>query len=312
MSEATIGIDISKDHLDVHRLPLGDGARFANTATGLKALLRWLAPTPVARIVFEPTGRYHQKLEQSLATAGMPLCKVNPRQARRFAEAAGRLAKTDRIDAVMLARLGCAMQPEIRPAPSQALCDLRQLHVARQALVKDRTAARNRQKHLTVPLLKRQAAQRLKEIDRQIEAIDRDIHERIDAEPDLAMRVAILASIPGVAELTAIALLIDMPELGRLDSRQAAALAGVAPQARQSGRWTGRASIRGGRAGVRASIYMPALVAARFNPDLKAKYDQLIAAGKPAKVAITAIMRKLIVLANALLKAGRKWTPQPA
>jgi transposase len=251
-------------------------------------------------------------LEQALAEAGLPLCKVNPKQARRFAEATGKLAKTDTADALMLARLGLALQPEIRPAPSRALNELRELHVARLALVKDRTAAKNRSKTLSLALLKRQAAQRLREIERQIAAIDAEIRERLAADPNLAGRAAILASIPGLGDLSAIALLIDMPELGTLDGKQAASLAGLAPIARQSGSWTGRAFIRGGRASVRAGLYMPALVAARFNPDMKAKYDQLIAAGKPAKLAIAAIMRKLIVLANALLKAQREWAPKTA
>jgi transposase len=312
MSEATIGIDISKDHLDVYRLPDGASRRFDNDAAGHRALIRWLGKQPIARVVFEATGRYHRALEQALGEAGLPLCKVNPKQARRFAEATGKLAKTDRADAAMLARMGAALQPEPRPAPSMNLNELRELHLARQALVKDRTAAKNRAKTLSIALLRRLAGQRLREIERQIAAIEAEIRNRLAADPVLANRLAILASIPGVGELTAFALLIDMPELGTLEGKQAASLAGLAPIARQSGSWTGRASIRGGRASVRSAVYMPALVAARFNPDLKARYDQLIAAGKPAKVALTAIMRKLIVLANALLKADRKWAPQQA
>jgi len=313
MTQATIGVDISKDHLDVHCLPDGASRRFDNTPCGHRALLKWLKPkAAIARVVFEATGRYHRAFEQAAADAALPLCKVNPRQARRFAEATGKLAKTDKADAAMLARMGLALQPETRPAPGRALNELRELHIARQALIKDRTAAKNREKSLTIALLKRQNAQRLKDIERQLAALDIEIRTRLEADPALAARFKILTSIPGVADLTAYALLIGMPELGELDGKQAASLAGLAPVARQSGSWTGRSFIRGGRASVRQALYMPALVAARFNPDLKAKYDQLIAASKPAKVAITAIMRKLLVLANALLKAGRKWTPEPA
>jgi transposase len=178
--------------------------------------------------------------------------------------------------------------------------------------VKDRTAAKNRRQVLTESLLKRQNTQRLEQIKRQIVAIEAAILEQIRVDPDLAQRFAILTSIPGVSAITAFALLIEMPELGALEAGQAASLAGLAPVARQSGRWTGRAFIRGGRAAVRQAVYMPALVAARFNPDMKAKYRQLIDAGKPAKVALTAVMRKLILLANALLKANRTGSPKAA
>jgi len=183
--------------------------------------------------------------------------------------------------------------------------------------VKDGAAAKNRGYAPTAPLLKRQNAQRLEQIERQMAAIEAEILKQIHADADLSRRFAILASIPGVSAVTAFALLIEMPELGALEAQQAASLAGLvsaglAPIARQSGRWTGHAFIRGGRAPVRRAVYMPALVAARFNPDMKATYDRLRAAGKPAKLALTAVMRKLIVLANALLKANRTWTPKAA
>lgn len=306
MSHPTIGIDISKETLDVHRLPDGARCRFTNDKTGHQALIAWIG-TPVTRIVFEPTGPYHRALERALAAADLPLVKVNPRQARRFAEATGKLAKTDRLDAAMLARMGALLELEARPARTQTLSELKELHMAREALVKDRTAARNRQKTLTLTLLKRQITERLNQIQRQIAAIEAAILATIQADPDLARRMAILVSIPGVARLTAFALIIDMPELGALDNKQAASLAGLAPISRQSGQWKGRAFIRGGRAQLRRALYMPALVAMRFNADLKAKYDQLTAAGKPAKKALTAIMRKLIVLANALIRDDRKW-----
>ena len=190
------------------------------------------------------------------------------------------------------------------------MLELKELYVAREALVKDRTAAKNRGKVLTLPLLKRQNAQRLEQINRQIATVEAAILQIVEADPGLSDRFAILTSIPGVSNITAFALLIEMPELGALEPGQAASLVGLAPIARQSGRWTGRAFIRGGRAGLRQALYMPALVAARFNPDLKAKYLKLVDAGKPAKVALTAIMRKLVVLANALLKANRRWQPK--
>jgi transposase len=266
----------------------------------------------VERVVFEPTGPYHRAFERVLGAADLPYAKVNPRQARRFAEAIGSLAKTDRLDAAMLARMGAMLELQTRPPRGETLLALKELHVAREALVKDRTAAKNRGKVLTASLLKRQNTQRLEQIERQMAAIEAALREQIQADPDLAQRFAILISIPGVSDLTAFALLIEMPELGALEAGQAASLAGLAPVARQSGRWTGHAFIRGGRATLRQAVYMPALVATRFNPDMKKTYRALIAAGKPAKLAITAVMRKLIVLANALLKANRTWSRKVA
>lgn len=308
MKQDTIGVDISKAHLDAHRMSDGASRRFANDKHGHQAFLKWLGGRTGARIVYEPTGPYHRAFERRLAEVGHPLVKVNPRQARRFAEATGRLAKTDRLDAAMLARMGAILDLEARPVRGPILNDLKDLHMAREALVKNRTAAKNRARNLTLPLLRRQNAAQLRQIERHIAAIEAEIMAIVKADPDLASRFAILVSIPGVSTITAFALIIDMPELGTLENGQAASLAGLAPVARQSGQWTGRAFIRGGRANVRQALYMPALVAMRFNPDLKAKYEQLLAVGKPPKKAITAIMRKIVVLANALLRDGRKWT----
>jgi transposase len=308
MTNDTIGVDISKDHLEAHRLSDGAGRRFANDKAGHRVFLNWMVKTGT-RIVYEPTGPYHRAFERRLAEAGCPLVKVNPRQARRFAEATGRPAKTDRLDAAMLARMGALLELEARPPRSAILNDLKDLHMARQALVKNRTATKNRAKTLTLPILKRHNAEQLRQVERQMAAIEAEIAAIVKADPDLARRFAILVSIPGVSAITAFALLIELPELGTLGNSQTASLVGLAPVARQSGQWTGRAFIRGGRANVRQALYMPALVALRFNPDLKTKYQQLIAAGKAPKVAITAIMRKLVVLANTLLRDGRKWEP---
>jgi transposase len=311
MTETNIGIDISKDHLDVHRLPGDERRRFDNSKAGHKALIRWIGDTP-ARVVYEPTGYYHRALERALAAAGMPIAKVNPRQARRFAEATGNLAKTDALDAAMLTRMGAVLSLEARPVPSAIINDLRDLRTARNALIKDQVAALTRAKAITLPLLKRQNAARLKQIEAQREAVDAEINALIQGDPDLAQRFAILCSIPGIAEVSAAMLLIEMPELGSLDEKPAAALAGLAPIARQSGNWKGKSFIRGGRQQVRQGLYMPALVAIRFNADLKTKYEQLIKAGKAPKQAITAVMRKLIILANALLKKDRKWQTRVA
>jgi len=247
-----------------------------------------------------------------LAAADLPAAKINPRQVRRFAEVLGCLAKTDRCDAALLARFGALIEPSARPVPSPTLDVMRELHTARCALVKDRTAALNRQKMVRSPLLQRQSAQRLRQITAQLAAIEAELVALCAADPDLKERLSILESIPGIGQASALALLVEMPELGSLGQPQAASLAGLAPMARDSGQFKGRRFIRGGRAGLRQALYMPALVAACFNPDLKAKYQALTQAGKPPKLAITAVMRKLLLLANALLRDRRTWTPRLA
>lgn len=307
-----LGVDISKHTLDVYLHPQATARQFPNTAPGITALLAWLQPHPVRRVIFEPTGAYHHRLERQLGQAGLAMVKINPLQARRFAEAIGRRAKTDAVDAAMLARFGALDELQDRPMISPTLSDMKELLVARRGLVKDRVAASNRDHAHRSPLLKRLAAQRLRQVERQIAAIDAALHALCRADPDLKARLDILVSIPGVGEATAMTLLIEMPELGRLENRCVASLAGLAPIARESGQHTGKRFIRGGRAALRQALYMPALVAIRFNPDMKAKYQAFIAAGKPAKVAITAIMRKLAILANALLRRGTTWQPKPS
>lgn len=208
--------------------------------------------------------------------------------------------------------MGALLTPPMRPIVSQFIDEMRKLHIARLALVKDRTAARNREHACRSPLLKRHAGQRFAQIDRQIVAINAALKTRLHTDADLAARFEILVSIPGVGVLTAITMLIEMPELGQLDNKQAASLAGLVPQARDSGQHRGRRHIRGGRSVLRQALSMPALVATRFNADMKVKYRALVAAGKPAKVAIVTVMRKISILANSLLKAKRAWTEKTA
>ena len=303
----TIGIDVSKTVLDVHLHPEGLRSRFANDACGHGLLVSWAAAHQPERVIFEPTGACHRALETALGRAGLPFVKINPLQARRFAQACGTRVKTDPVDAEMLARMAATLQPDLTPAKDQTIDTLKELLAARRALVKDRTAALNRSKGLTLALLKRQSDQNLKQITARITAIDAECHKLMAATPHLKARLDILTSIPGLGEITALALLIDIPELGSMDAKQTASLAGLAPVTRQSGQWRGKSFIQGGRATLRQAIYMPALVAIRFNPPLKVKYDALRAAGKPAKLAITAIMRRIITIANALLRDNRKW-----
>jgi transposase len=310
--EITIGIDISKESLDAYLHPEGIARQFPNDGKGHARLIAWATPMQPTRVVFEATGRYHRALEMALGKAGSPAVKINPLQARRFAEATGKRVKTDPIDAAMLARFGAVMRPEVPPAKDETIDVLAELLAARRGLIKDRTAASNRGKSLTLPMLKRQYQQHRKQIDGQIEAIDREWMSILAANPTLQTRLDILVSIPGVGAVTAIALLVDMPELGTMDAKQAASLAGLAPVTRQSGTWKGKSFIQGGRASIRHAIYMPALAAIQYNLQLKEKYEALCRAAKPAKVALVAIMRRIVIIANALLRDNRKWTPNVA
>lgn len=308
----TAGVDISKATLDVHLHPDAKSARFGNDAKGFKAMIAWLAPYAVERIVYEATGSYHRAFERRMAEAGFPLAKINPARARRFAEAIGQTAKTDPVDARLLARMGALLAPRITVPPRETVDEMQQLLCARRALVKDLVAAQNRLQIRLLPLLKRQSKERLAQIERQIAAVDAALRERIAADAAFKARFDILISIPGLGATSAMTLLLEMPELGRLENKCAASLAGLAPFARESGKWKGERRIGGGRSHLRRALYMPALVAARWNGDLKAKYAALTAAGKPKKLALAVVMRKLIILANVLLREERCWRPKPA
>ena len=305
-----IGIDVSKTHLDVYRTSIDAHARFENTPAGFRALNRWIGTDLPDLVVYEPTGPYHADFEHAFA-GRLPLVKVNPLQARRFAQARGTRAKTDAVDARMLACMGAALDlmPD-RPA-EQYQRELKELQIARMALVKDRTRLLNRLKTQSLAFTRRQTKARISQVERQLTVLEEELRTCLRSCPRRARAFDILHSIPGVGKVTAAAILIECPEIGTLTRKQAASLAGLAPMARQSGQWRGKAFIQGGRKFLRDTLYMPALVAARFNPDLAQKYQGMIAAGKPGKVALTAIMRKLIELANALIKDDRKWSPKP-
>jgi transposase len=310
-ADVTGGVDISKDTLDVYLAPSGVHRQFANDVKGRGKLIAWLKIERPTRIIFEPSGAYHRALERALAEANLPGVKINPLRARRFSEATGKRIKTDQVDAAMLAQFGAVLQPDILPFKHAVSDTLAEVLAARRALVKDRTAAMNHSKNLTLTLLKRQNKQHLEQIASQIDAIDQECKTVLAGNAVLSARLDILLSIPGLGAVTALALLIDMPELGSMDAKQAASLAGLAPITRQSGHWRGKSRIQGGRPQVRQALYMPALVAIRFNAPLKAVYTALRKAGKPAKVAIVAVMRKLLITANALLRDRHRWMPEP-
>ena len=303
----TVGIDVCKAHLDVHEPPSGRSGRFANDAAGFVELADWIPPD-VARVVYESTGPWHRALEEALAE-NLPLARVNALRARRFSQAVGQQAKTDAVDARMLAAMGAAVQTRLVELPSATQRDLDELQTARDALAKSRIAVLNRRHIARHPLVKRQLRYRLTQIDNQLKAIAAAIRKLVKADEALARKTAVLTSIPGVAATTAAGLLAGMPELGRLDAKAVSSLAGLAPVARESGQWKGRRFIGGGRGRVRKLLYMAALSAVQHNPDLAGVYTRLRERGKPGKVALTAVMRKLIVLANTLLKEDREWTP---
>ena len=311
MTQHTIGVDISKAHLDAFRLEDGAAHRFENSAAGFRALQKWLGRVPIARIVFEPTGPYHKAFEAAFSKT-FRLVKVNPLQARRFAEARGTRAKTDAVDARMLAQMGAAFNLEPQAPCSKETLVLRDLHVARSGLIKDRTRLRNRAQTQSIALLKRQTKARLTQVERQIAELDAEIAALIESHGATARNRDILCSMPGIGAVTAAAMLTLLPEIGTLQRKQVASLTGLAPITRQSGQWQGKSFIGGGRKPLRDALYMPALVAMRFNPELKAKYEALRTVGKPAKVAIVVVMRKLIEMANALVKADRMWTLKTA
>lgn len=306
MTEYTIGIDISKSHLDAFRLEDEATARFENSSHGLKALTRWLGATPVARVVYEATGPYHRSLEKALS-GKVPLVKVNPLQARRFSQACGTRTKTDAVDARSLARMGAVLSLEPDVPVSEKLLELRDLQVARTGLVKERTRMKNRSHVQTNAVLRRQTRTRLTLVERQIAELDAEIARHIADDQSTARKREILCSIPGLGPIVTALILTFLPEIGTLDRKQAGSIAGLVPHSRESGQWKGKSFISGRRKALRDALYMPALVAMRFNPDLKTKYAQLRDAGKPAKVAIVAIMRKLLETANALVKADRLW-----
>ncbi len=303
----SIGIDISKAHLDVHRIKTGQHAQFDNTASGFRALRRWIGSEQPQIVVFEPTGAYHASFEKTFP-GKLPLVKINPLQARRFAQAHGTCAKTDAVDARILATMGSAFDPVPDRPYNRNERELKELQIARMALVKDRTRLLNRVKTQTLAFTRRQTKARLTQVKRQIAALDDELGTRLRDCRKRARAHDILRSIPGIGEVAAVAILVEFPEIGTLDRRKAASPAGPAPMTRQSGQWRGKAFIQGGRKFLRDALYMPALVAARHNPDLARKYQAMMAAGKPAKVALTALMRKLIEMANALVKADREWS----
>lgn len=301
-----VGIDVCKDRLDVYLHPVGRKFQVANTRDGLKKLKRELADHDVALVVFEATAKYHRLAQRMLHAAGFRVAVINPLRSRLFAEAIGQLAKTDPIDARMLALFGQSLSPEATPPKPELVEELHEIVRARQEAVTDLTAFKNRRGASVVGFVKREINRVIKSLETHIERLEAEIARRIEHDPALKRRYEILVSIPGIGPAVAAVLLIGMTELGTCSNKAIALLAGLAPIACDSGAKDGKRHIKGGRGFVRNALYMAGVTATQFNPDLKAFYHRLLAA-HPKKLALTAVMRKLVVLANTLIKEDRLW-----
>ena len=301
-----VGLDVAKAHLDLAVLPTGEQWQVANTPDAFPALVTRLQALAPTLVVLEATGGYETAVLSALAVAGLPVVAVNPRQVRDFAKALGILAKTDQLDAGVLAQFADRVRPPVRPLPDEATTELAALLTRRRQLLDMLTAERHRLAQAR-PAVRRNVQQHIRWLEQRVRDLDDDVTTRIHQTPVWRAKEDLLRSVPGVGPVLARTLLADLPELGRLSRRALAALVGVAPFNRDSGRLRGRRTIWGGRAKVRAALYMAALVAARRNPLIRAFYHRLLAAGKPKKLALTACMHKLLTILNAMVRSGQPW-----
>lgn len=306
-TQSNAGIDVSKAWLDVHVLPSGQTLRLSNSKEGIRQLKRWLSRFDLALIVLEATGKWHRPVHRSLHASGFPIATVDPYRVRMFAKAQGVLAKTDRLDARLLACFAALMNPVRRPPQPAALEMLAELVKARDSAVAEQTALENQRAAAASKFLTRHLSRRITRADKDIAAIEGEIHRRIQADPVLVRRYTILTSIPGCGFVTAITLITRMTELGSCTVKQAAMLAGLAPIPDDSGQRYGTRVVRGGRPDLRRTLYLAAISAKRFNADMKTVYDRLLAKGKERKPALIAVARKLVILANTLIAQNRTW-----
>lgn len=302
-----IGIDVSKARLDVAMRPSGESESFSNDEAGIKVLVKRLGPMPPALIVLEATGGIERQLTRALVSAELAVVVVNPRQVRDFAKATGQLAKTDSIDAVVLARFAEAVRPAVRPVPDEVTFELRALIARRRQITEMMVAEANRLSGASKVVKKRIDAH-IRWLGSELERVNKDLDQRIRQSPIWQEKEDLLKSVPGIGAVVSRSLIADLPELGQLNRKQIAALVGVAPFNRDSGTLRGRRGIWGGRAGVRAVLYMAALVASRRNVVIKAFYKRLREAGKPAKIALVACMRKLLTILNSMVKHKTRWS----
>lgn len=306
-----VGIDVCKDWLDVYLHPIGEAFRLANADAGLRILKRRLRGVRVACVVLEATGKLHRLAYRSLAASGFAVAAVNPYRSRTFAAAMGQLAKTDSIDARVLAVMGESLDPQARPPAGVHVEELAEIVLARQTAVADMTALVNRQGSTECGFLRREIGHRIRALKAHVARLEKEIARRIAAEPVFARRFKVLTSIPGCGPVIATTLIACLSELGSANDKEIAALVGVAPFNWDSGAMRGQRHIKGGRRHVRTPLYFAAVTAIRCDAALGAFAARLKAAGKPSKVAITAVMRKLVVLANTLIREDRLWQPTP-
>jgi transposase len=309
-AQPSVGIDVSQTTLDVAVSPSGEQWQVSNDEPGIAELVERLRSMAPDRIVLEATAGYEVPLVAALGSAGLPVVAVNPRQVRDFARSMGRLAKTDALDAQVLAQFAARIQPQVRPLPDATTRELSALLARRRQLVEMRAAESNR---LTtaVESVRGDIREHLRYLNKRIKELDRELHDRLRTSPLWRDKEDLLRSIPGVGPVLSATLLVDVPELGGTSHKQLAALIGLAPLNRDSGRWRGKRSIWGGRANVRAVLYMATVTAVRLNPIVKVLYQRLLAAGKPPKVAITACMHKLLRICNAIIRHHSAWRYQP-
>lgn len=304
-----VGIDVAKDGLDVHIRPTAEAFSVPHDDAGVAGLVERLTRLRASLVALEATGGYEVTVAAALASAGLPVAVINPRQIRDFARATGQLAKTDVLDARVIAAFAEAVRPAVRPLPDEQARTLGELVTRRRQLVDMYGAEMNRRRLVRDPQVQQQLAAHLQWLDQALTDLERELRQAIRATPVWRETESLLRSVPGIGPVTAFTLLADLPELGRLPRRQIAALVGVAPFNRDSGTLRGRRAVSGGRASVRHVLYMATVSAIRRNPIIRAFYRRLRDSGHPAKVALTAAMRKLITILNAILRDHRPWQP---
>ena len=306
MDKITVGIDVSKDRLDVAVRPSGERFAVPRTGAGLDDLVARLKVVKPNLIVLEATGGFETVVVAALAGAGLPVAVANPAQVRAFAKAIGQRAKTDPIDAAVIAHFGEATGIVSRPLPDQATQQLADLVARRRQIIDMIGAERQREKRAN-PRIKKSIGRLVKSLERELSSVDTDIDDAVRGSPAWREKEDLLPSVPSVGPAISRTLIAELPELGTLSHKEIAALVGLAPFARQSGQWRGKSFIGGGRASVRKALFMGAMVAARYNPVLKAFYERLVAVGKPKKVALIAVARKLLIILNAIVRDGTPW-----
>lgn len=304
-----VGIDVSKAHLDVHVRPTGDSFRVSHDDVGFATLLERVLPLTPTVVVLEATGGYEISLAATLAGAGLPVAIVNPRQIRHFARATGQLAKTDLLDARVIALFAEVIRPTPRLIPDEQAQALGEVIARRRQLVEMLGAELNRRRLLRDRRLQHHLDAHIAWLEEALRRLDHDLTTLIRSTPMWREADDLLRSVPGIGPVTAGTLIADLPELGRLDRRRIAALVGLAPIARDSGTFRGRRMIFGGRGHIRRVLYMATLTAIKHNPAIRAFHQRLVAAGRPGKVALTAAMRKLLTILNAMLRDHRPWQP---